>query len=249
MVSVSHAGRLLDVIDHPDTDNPAIPAATVLLVRDAGSGVGLEVLMIQRGHGTSFGGAWAFPGGVIEVDDVVADAGSDPLPAARRAAARETVEEVGLVVDPAAMTWWSHWVPPANTPAPKRFSTWFLLAPADAGHEDQHVAIDGHEVHAHRWVQPSTAVEEYLAGEIDLVAPTIVTLVDLARRSSVGHAMSSIEVERYATRLVFLDGHRWCVWHGDAAYETGDLDAPGPRNRLVIGDEIRLPYERTGWTW
>lgn len=245
---MSHAGRLLDVIDHPDTDNPAIPAATVLLVRDAPSSTGLEVFMIQRGHGTSFGGAWAFPGGVIEVDDVEPDAGRDPLPAARRAAARETTEEVGLIVDPTAMAWWSHWVPPANTPAPKRFSTWFLLAPAAVGHEDHHVAIDGHEVHAHRWVRPSIAVEEYLAGEIDLVAPTVVTLVDLARRSSVEHAQSSIDVERYATRLVAAGGHRWCVWHGDAAYDTGDLDAAGPRNRLMIGEAIRRPYERTGWT-
>ena len=54
----------LDVIDHPDAEQPASPAATIVLLRD-GDGE-LEVLMIHRGADTAFGGMWAFPGGVIE---------------------------------------------------------------------------------------------------------------------------------------------------------------------------------------
>ena len=90
----------IDVIDHADARNPAIPAATVVLVRD--STAGIEVLMIQRGAATAFGGMWAFPGGVIEDADVPAGSDGDPLPAARRAAVREALEEVALVIVEAA---------------------------------------------------------------------------------------------------------------------------------------------------
>ncbi|MEL6892907.1 MAG: NUDIX hydrolase [Actinomycetota bacterium] len=241
----SSARDLLDVVDHPDTSRPAIPAATVLLVRDAPT-VGLEVLMIERGRGTSFGGMWAFPGGVIEADDVPAESAPDPLPAARIAAARETREEVGLVVDADSMVLWSHWVPPADTPAPKRFSTWFLLAAAGDAHGDESVAVDGREVRTRRWITPSSALDRYASGEIGMVAPTLVTLTDLARRASVEHAVTSVDAEYYATRLVPTDAGRWCLWHGDAAYESGDLDATGPRNRLLIDGE-RAPYERSDW--
>jgi hypothetical protein len=27
------------------------------------------------------------------------------------------------------------------------------------------------------------------------------------------------------------------IWQGDAAYESGDLDAPGPRNRLWMRED------------
>jgi len=243
----TEVAEALDVTDHPDTPVPAIPAATVLLVRDAVGASGVEVLMIERGQGTSFGGMWAFPGGVIELADIPAGSAPDPLPAARRAAARETAEEVGLVVDPDDMVWWSHWVPPERTPARKRFSTWFLLSPAGDQHADERVEVDGHEVRTHRWIRPSDAIDGFMAGELGVVAPTMVTLVDLARRTSVEHAISTAHVEHFATRIIAADDGRWCIWHGDAAYDTGDLGAPGERNRMLIDALIRHPYERTRW--
>ena len=52
-----------------DATDPAIPvAATVVLLRDSSSG--LEVLMIEWPDRGSFAGAWVFPGGKLEVDDV-----------------------------------------------------------------------------------------------------------------------------------------------------------------------------------
>src|SRR4051794_16301299 len=112
----------LDVIDRDDARTPARPAATVILLRDSSNGV--EVLMIRRGASTAFGGMWAFPGGVIEEDDIPPGSSGDPLPAARNAAVREALEEVALVIDPESLAFWSHWVPPAN--APRRYSTWFF---------------------------------------------------------------------------------------------------------------------------
>ena len=45
------------------------PSSTILLVRDNPSGNNVEVLLIQRQHSMSFGGAYAFPGGKIATED------------------------------------------------------------------------------------------------------------------------------------------------------------------------------------
>ena len=85
---------------------PAIPAATVLLVRDGPRG--LEVLMIERAAGLGFaGGALVFPGGRVEAADADPawlthaeglDGLADDERAACVAAAREAYEEVGMVL-------------------------------------------------------------------------------------------------------------------------------------------------------
>ena len=55
--------------------SPAIPAATVVLVRDGAGddGMGdhgcLEVLMLHRVSKVAFGGMWVFPGGKVDDDD------------------------------------------------------------------------------------------------------------------------------------------------------------------------------------
>ena len=62
--------------------NPRL-VATTLPVTDAG-----EVVLIRRGIEPAIG-AWAQPGGFLEVDETV-----------HEAAARETLEETGLIVEP-----------------------------------------------------------------------------------------------------------------------------------------------------
>src|SRR5436189_3604231 len=96
--------------------HPAIPAATVVLVRDAADGV--EVLMLHRVSKVAFGGMWVFPGGRVDDGDRVA--GDDEAAWARQAAAREALEECGLAVDPDDLVPFSHWVPPDVTP--RRYS-------------------------------------------------------------------------------------------------------------------------------
>jgi 8-oxo-dGTP pyrophosphatase MutT (NUDIX family) len=93
-----------------------LPAATLVLLRDANPGV--EVLLTQRHRANKFaGGDFVFPGGKIEVDDNPDDAvawctGLDPARAAARlgtpdtrtaigylvGAIRETFEEVGILL-------------------------------------------------------------------------------------------------------------------------------------------------------
>ena len=52
------------------------------------------------------------------------------------------------------------------------------------------------------------------------------------------------EIEYFATRMARAGSTLVTVWAPDAAYETGDLDGPGPRHRLVM-DPAGWTYERT----
>ena len=84
-------------------NDEAIPAATLILVRERSSGPP-ELLMVERAAGMAFAaGAWVFPGGRIdEADERFASRffdGGDG--AARLAAVRETVEETAI---PAGLT-------------------------------------------------------------------------------------------------------------------------------------------------
>jgi 8-oxo-dGTP pyrophosphatase MutT (NUDIX family) len=220
-------------------ETPAIPAATVILLRDRASG--LETLMVRRSAGLQFGGMWVFPGGRIDPDDYVVSEPDDVLVAARRAATREAAEEAGLVIDEAGLVPFSHWTPPAVTP--KRFSTWFFVAAAPSGS----VTVDGGEIHEHAWVPPAEALRRRDRGEIELAPPTWVSLHRLAGYADVPAAIADAEVrqpEIFATRVAKVDGGAVALYAGDAGYEDSVADRPGPRHRLwMLGSGWR--YERS----
>lgn len=233
----------IDVIDHPDPERPAEPAATVVLLRDGADEV--EVLMIHRGADTEFGGMWAFPGGTIETGDVPDGTSPDPLPAARRAAVRETREEVGLEVDEASLVYWSHWLPPDDSR--RRFSTWFFVAEAAADHVDERVTLDSGEVNEHRWLAPANALAMQSRGEALIAPPTFVTLEQLVRYGDVTSVLASADPQHFATEVAFApDGARICLWEGDAGYGLGDPMVQGPRRRLVMDESAGWRYLNHG---
>ena len=81
------------------SDEP-IPAATLVLVRDAASGGPPELLMVERASGMAFaGGALVFPGGRIDpADRALAEPFGLADGGARVAAIRETIEETAVAV-------------------------------------------------------------------------------------------------------------------------------------------------------
>lgn len=204
-----------------------IPAATVVLLRDAGQ---TEVLMVHKNSKIAFGGMWVFPGGRIDPEDYPEDGDADV--AARNAAVRETLEETGIRARQDDFVMFAHWTPPPVTP--KRFSTWFFAARAD----DHAVRIDGGEIQDHAWLNPTVALERHQAGEIDLAPPTWVTLHQLALYPSVDAILERLRgspAKVFETRLgQRQDGARVAMWRGDAGYETWDADAGGARHRLVM---------------
>jgi 8-oxo-dGTP pyrophosphatase MutT (NUDIX family) len=204
--------------------------------------------MLRRTAKASFAAdAWVFPGGRIDPGDGV-DPGS--MEAAREGAARETLEEAGVVVDPRALIPYSQWCPPPESP--KRFLTWFFVAAAPTSGE---VTVDGTEITEHEWVRPGDAITARDEGRITLLPPTWVTLSELARRATVAEALAAAadgEPPFFETHIAFLarddDPEKKDVvslWHGDAGYESRDPTAPGARHRLRMGDPP-WRYERTG---
>lgn len=217
--------------------SPAIPAATVVLVRENPE---LEVLMLKKTANISFGGMWVFPGGRIdEADRTGITSGTeadDLLETAKNAAVRETLEETGLKLSSDEFVWFAHWTPPPSTP--KRYATWFFLARLD---EDDEIQVDGEEILKHQWIRPSVAHAMHAAGEIDLAPPTWITLHQLALYERSDELLSFLHAEParyYETRIVMNKaGQRVALWDGDSAYETGDADGEGDRHRLVLGTE------------
>jgi 8-oxo-dGTP pyrophosphatase MutT (NUDIX family) len=217
----------------------------VILLRDAPRG--LEVLMLRRTSKASFAAdAWVFPGGRIDPGDGP-DTGS--LAAAREGAARETLEEAGVVVDAQQLVPYSRWCPPPESP--KRFLTWLFVAAAPVAGE---VTVDGGEITEHEWVRPAEAIAARDEGRITLLPPTWVTLWELAQRETVADVLAAAaqaEPPFFETHIAFLpredDPAKQDVvslWEGDAGYADRDPHAPGPRHRLRMGD-APWRYERT----
>lgn len=224
---MKHRNDIYGDVRQKDGGTDAIPAATVVLVRDAPE---LEVLMLHKTSKVAFGGMWVFPGGRVDPEDYVD--GDDADAAARRAAARETREEAGLLARPDDFVWFAHWTPPPSTP--RRFATWFFAAAAD----EHVVTIDGGEIQNHEWLRPGLALERHAAGQIDLAPPTWVTLHQLSLypdSATLLERLASLPTKFLETHLGQRDdGVRVAMWRGDAGYQRWDPDVPGERHRLVL---------------
>jgi 8-oxo-dGTP pyrophosphatase MutT (NUDIX family) len=226
-----------------DRDGATVPepayAATVLLLRDGERGV--EVLLAERPSGSRlFAGAWVFPGGVVEPDDV---RDGDPAgeATARLTAVRETAEEIGLTVDPAELVPFSRWTPPAGSP--KTIITTFFATRVPDGE----LRPSPDEVSAVAWTRPSDALRRHASGSMTLWPPTWVTLHGLRSAGSVDEALAALRaggIHSYISR--FSDDRRTVIWREDAEYAAGDArDATAPagaraaRHRLEMA---QLPW-------
>ncbi|TDD70545.1 NUDIX hydrolase [Jiangella aurantiaca] len=158
---------------------PSRPAATVVLLRDAGFGV--EVYVHVRHTAMAFGGMLAFPGGRVDPAD-----GADPAEAFVRAAIRETQEETGVVLTPGDLVPWAHWITPRFEE--RRYDTWFYLAALPDGQETADVSGEASEV---GWVRPADALARADAGEWVLMPPTAVVLASLTGFATVAEALAA----------------------------------------------------------
>jgi 8-oxo-dGTP pyrophosphatase MutT (NUDIX family) len=172
----AHGDRLHLVDETP----PARPAATVLVLRDDP----LRVLLVQRPGTGAFPSVLAFPGGAAEPGDV--DAATT--------AARETLEETGVVLDPADLVPWSRWITPAHEP--RRFDTRFFAARAP---EDADPRVDGIELVAARWAEPAEALRRRADGDWPIIAPTAFQLHRLAPSATVDDVLAGARAQADTT--------------------------------------------------
>ena len=224
------------MLETSDVVEPVYPAATIVLLRDGQAG--LEALLVQRSREVKhMGGMWVFPGG--KVDETDYSGNSDDYSAAVNAAIRETREEAGLEVHADQLTYLSHWTTPEG--AKRRFATWFFVAIL---REHQEVQVDGGEIARHRWVKPTSALDESASAEhgMRLMPPTYVSLVHIAdceTCAQVSERLSVTEPLVYAPRMVQVEGGICFLYAADAGYRESALDAEGRRHRLyMVNDQL-----------
>jgi len=220
-------------------DVPIRPAATVIVLRDRHGGGGIETLLLRRSAELAFhGGSWVFPGGRLDPEDYHPERPDDLDHAAANAAAREAREEAGVGIDPTRLLPFAHWTTPPGRS--RRFATWFFVAPLEGSEARFDVTVDGSEINDHLWVTPAEAIDAHATGEVELPAPTFVSLTRLGGYRSVAEAVGRIPAEpyrRFNPRVVHVGGE-WVatLYDGDAAFglDPVDLDAPGPRHRIWL---------------
>jgi 8-oxo-dGTP pyrophosphatase MutT (NUDIX family) len=101
-----------------DERGDAVLAATVLLLQDSSDG--FEILLLKRNpNAENMGDIWLFPGGKVDAEDL----GKTETETAMNAAVREVCEEAAIVLSPADLIGFSHWLTPAGMK--RRFATWF----------------------------------------------------------------------------------------------------------------------------
>lgn len=218
------------------------PAATIMLARDHEGQ--LEVLLLKRNKALAFaGGAWVFPGGKIEAEEM--DAGTDELAAAKIAAVRETKEEAALEIKEEKLIYFRHWTTPDNEP--RRFSTWFFFGGIDD--PDSEVKIDDSEIKEHIWINPQKALEKLKKGALMLLPPTFLCLQAIRQCQSVAEVEAKLRREapiRVLPVVSMQPGEITILYRGDAGYETRETQINGPRHRLVMAPgrkEIIFEYE------
>jgi 8-oxo-dGTP pyrophosphatase MutT (NUDIX family) len=98
----------------------------------------------------------------------------------------------GLVPATEELFYFARWITPVTNP--RRWDTRFLVGRLPAGQE---TCVDGTETVSCAWFTPAAALAAYEAGRISLLPPTVRTLDDLTRFSSVDAVLADA-----ATRVV-----------------------------------------------
>lgn len=154
----------------------------------------------------------------------------------------EVCEQEGLRLAVDGIWYFSHWITPEG--APRRYDTRFFVARAPDAQEPLH---DDREVIANLWIRPQDALDRSRAGELDLIFPTMRSLVTLARFDTADElllaAASTDHVPAILPRIVEDEaggGYR-IVLPGDPGYDDVEpvaLPEGIPVNRLVASPPI-----------
>jgi 8-oxo-dGTP pyrophosphatase MutT (NUDIX family) len=152
--------------------------------------------------------------------------------------------------------YYAHWITPEARSI--RFDTRFFVALHPSGQEASH---DQRETTHGLWITPCQALEENLNGEVILSPPTLKTLEDLSRFSSIDDVLRSLQGRNTSPILpVFakLPSEILNVFPWDPEYnilrkgempssiEHGRLSGPGDNTTRVVLREGRwYPYCRT----
>ena len=146
-----------------------------------------------------------------------------------RSSFRAVLQRVAVPLAASSLLPWSRWVTPLrSTRARKHFDARFFVAAAPLGQVPAH---DQYEATESTWLTPEAALREYWEGHIELAAPQIMSLAQLARFAAVADVLSHAN-GRKPPRIqpeVFQDGEVSMVCYpGDPRHSTSLRLLPGP---------------------
>jgi len=143
------------------------------------------------------------------------------------AAFLDLLDARSLAIAGADLRLFSHWLTPLG--APRRYNTWFFVAPAPDGEDGAH---DDSELVASSLVRPREALDHHADGRIDLIFPTEMSLRALARYERAGDLLADLDAVPRATGgapSVVAEGNgERVVLPGDRGRPTGRWTIPLP---------------------
>jgi 8-oxo-dGTP pyrophosphatase MutT (NUDIX family) len=153
----------------------------------------------------------------------------------------DVLEARGLVLAANDLRLFSHWLTPVGSP--RRYNTWFFVAPAPDGEDGTH---DDNELVASGWVRPADALAQHRAGEIDLIFPTEMSLRVLANYRCARDLFDDLDAvardERGGLHVVGEGNGQRVALTADAGDPTGAWTNPLPdvsfRSERALAGEV-----------
>ncbi|MDO9610989.1 MAG: NUDIX hydrolase [Serpentinimonas sp.] len=154
----------------------------------------------------------------------------------------------GLRAQTAALRPWSRWITPRNpVVGTARFDTRFFLALLPPGQQavpDQREAVEA------LWLSPRAALQRHWAHELELIAPQLMALAELARFESAAAAWQQALGRRAPCiePAPFADGAlRGLCYPGDPCHPLPERLLPGPTRLRVLGRRFEPMDGFEGW--
>ena len=147
----------------------------------------------------------------------------------------QSLRAAGLQLRTDLLLPWSRWITPRQPSVTnKRFDTRFFLTSVV---DDQVASHDNFETTDSVWLTPQQALGRYAEGEIDLIAPQIMSLYQLKAHRSVREALEEARQSRPALvepHPFDLDGQRVLCYPGDPQHPVSTRAMRGPTRLLLV---------------
>ena len=149
----------------------------------------------------------------------------------------QALQGLALQAQADALVPWSRWITPRQASVTnKRFDTRFFISQVP---DDQNAQHDNHETTDSVWISPAAALGRYVAGDIELAPPQIMSLYHLRQHTSARSVLAEALLRQppVIQPEPFDDsGTRVICYPGDARHPVPQRAFPGPsRLRFVAG--------------
>ena len=160
----------------------------------------------------------------------------------------EALSAHGLQAHTAALRPWSRWITPRSpVVGTARFDTRFFLAllpPGQQAQPDQREAVEA------LWLAPREALQRHWAHELELIAPQLMALAELARFDSAAAVWQQALTRRAPCiePAPFAEGAlRGLCYPGDPCHPQPERVLPGPTRLRVLGRRFEPVAGFEGW--